>query len=57
MEHILPKIVMTEANEEILICRGILTLKNQESEIYVDGEIVYKWFPSIGVRFSGLLIW
>jgi hypothetical protein len=55
-EHIEPKINMNEPNEEIQICEGILTLKNEEEEKQIEGKVTYKWFPNIGGEFSGLLL-
>ncbi|MDP5104707.1 MAG: hypothetical protein NWQ31_00890 [Polaribacter sp.] len=54
-EHIESKIQMTEPNEEIQICKGILVLKNKNGEIKIKGDIIYKWFPKIGAEFHGLL--
>lgn len=55
-EHIGSKINMTEPNEEIQICEGILTLKNEEGEKQFKGKVIYKWFPNNGGEFSGLLL-
>jgi hypothetical protein len=55
-EHIDFKINMDNPNDEVLICQGILTLKNGIDEIQIEGQITYKWFPRIGAEFSGVLI-
>jgi len=46
-------IEMKEANEPIHIYDGVIELRLQDTKIKLTGEILFGWFPSPGVRFSG----
>lgn len=43
---------MAEANEIIKIYSGDFMLKREEKEFPVNGEIIFKWFPDMGVKFK-----
>ena len=46
-------IEMKEANEPIHIYDGVIELRLRDTKIKLTGEILFGWFPSPGVRFSG----
>lgn len=45
---------MNTANETISIYRGLFVMKYEKIEIIIQGNIQYKWNPSIGVVFEGV---
>ena len=46
-------VMMSHANQEILIFKGIYILKTANIEIEIDGEIWFMWLPDFKARFYG----
>lgn len=46
-------IEMKEANEPIPVYEGEFELELRDTKIKLTGEILFRWFPSPGVKFSG----
>jgi len=44
---------MKEANETIPVYDGEIELELRDTKIKLTGEILFGWFPSPGVKFSG----
>lgn len=44
---------MKTPNEQIEIHSGVFTLKNEEKAYTLNGTILFKWFPDMGVKFKG----
>lgn len=54
-EIIVSAIIMEEPNTPIPIYEGDFILRQNDSEIELNGIIKYDWFPSSGVTFSGIV--
>jgi hypothetical protein len=46
-------IEMSEANKPLLIYEGIFTIKDENKELKIDGNITFDWVPDSGVHFVG----
>jgi hypothetical protein len=55
-EKIKTSVLMTEANQTILIYDGPFVLKSKVDELNLTGKIEFSWLPDIGVRFKGYTI-
>jgi hypothetical protein len=47
---------MENPNDIIQIYTGDFTLKNQGETYKINGEIYFKWFPDMGVKFTGSFV-
>jgi len=54
--RVISPVTMNEANEPIIIYTGEFKIKNDSKEYELDGKIIFKWFPDMGVKFNGVFI-
>lgn len=50
-----PSVEMSEVNQPIHIYTGAFVLKNTDTEIPVQGEINFEWFPNSGAHFEAII--
>jgi hypothetical protein len=48
------KILMTEPNQKVIICKGTFNLSYDKQVVEIEGEVWFDWFPHIDTKFKGI---